>query len=122
MEDRYDLVYSVLDLQLVDVNGERCGRAEDIEIVGEPGATAYVGWILTGSGAWHRRLPRPVRRLGAKLFGEGVLGKDLAQVPWADVEKIDRGRVELRRPADELGLRDAENELRPIIAKLPRSS
>ena len=30
MDERYELVYRVLDDQIVDVDGRRCGRVDDI--------------------------------------------------------------------------------------------
>jgi hypothetical protein len=80
--ERMDLVYRVLDDQLVDVDGRRCGRVDDLEFDGGVGATPRLHAILSGSGTWHRRMPRRLRKIGARLFGVGVSGDDVIRVPW----------------------------------------
>ena len=56
--DRMDAVYRILDDQLVDVDGRRCGRVDDLEFDGGLGEPPRLYAILSGSGTWHRRLPR----------------------------------------------------------------
>jgi hypothetical protein len=70
--ERLDLVYRVLDLQLVDVDGRRCGKVDDVELSGEPlRATA----LLSGTGTFPDRLPRRLLpRLARRLVGRFVLG------------------------------------------------
>ena len=75
--DRMDLVYRLLDEQLVDVDGRRCGRVDDLEFDGGPGEEPRLSAILTGSGAWHRRMPRPLRTTAERIFGAGVFGTDI---------------------------------------------
>ncbi|MCA1689551.1 MAG: hypothetical protein LC720_03645, partial [Actinobacteria bacterium] len=81
-----DLVYRVLDDQLLDVHGRRCGRVDDLEFTGDVGDPPRLHAILSGSGTYHRRLPRPLRRAGERLFGSGTLGRDIIRVPWEQVE------------------------------------
>jgi hypothetical protein len=50
--NRVDLVYRFLDDQLVDVDGRRCGRADDLEFDGDVGAPPRLYAILSGSGTW----------------------------------------------------------------------
>ena len=64
--DHMDLVYRVLDDQLVDVDGRRCGRVDDLEFDGGPGEQPRLSAILSGSGMWHRRMPRVLRTAGAR--------------------------------------------------------
>ena len=115
-----DLVYRVLDDQLVDVDGRRCGRVDDLEIDGEVGGPAYVSSILSGSGAWASRLPRRLRRLGVRMFGTTVVGRNLIRVPWSQVEDIGT-TIQLRAPARELGLAQGDERLAPVIERLPKS-
>lgn len=61
--DYLPLGLRVLDEQLVDASGRRCGRVEDIELDGEPGRPTRVTAILCGATAWKRRLPIPGRPL-----------------------------------------------------------
>lgn len=110
-----DLVYHVLDLQVLDVNGRRCGRVDDIEIDLETGtATA----LLIGYGASPERLPGALlRRLARRATGPEILGKNLIRVPWGDIDAID-STVALKRPADELGLGVGDTELGPVVSRL----
>src|SRR5258705_7830443 len=83
-----DLVYRVLDEQLVDVDGRRCGRVDDLEFEGDVGAPPRLYAILSGSGTWHRRVPRRLRPLAARVFGRGVVGRDVIRVPWEQVDDV----------------------------------
>jgi sporulation protein YlmC with PRC-barrel domain len=115
-----DLVYRVLDDQLVDVDGRRCGRVDDLEFDGDLGDPPRLHAILSGSGTWHRRLPRPLRALGARAFGTGVSGHDLIRVPWDQVEDIS-SVIRLRAKARELGLAQGDERDAMLVAKLPKS-
>jgi hypothetical protein len=115
-----DLVYRVLDEQLVDVDGRRCGRVDDLEFEGGLGDPPRLHAILSGSGTWHRRMPRPLRPLGARIFGEGVSGRDLIRVPWSEVDDIS-SVVRLRSKARDLGLAQGDQRDRLLVAKLPKS-
>ena len=118
--DRMDLVYRVLDEQLVDVDGRRCGRVDDLEFDGGPGEKARLSAILSGSGAWHRRLPRVLRRTGERIFGTGVFGEDIFRVPWESVDDI-TSVVRLKRKATELGLEKGDESAARFVAKFPNS-
>jgi hypothetical protein len=118
--DRMDLVYRVLDDQLLDVDGRRCGRADDLEFDGHLGEPPRLAAILSGSGTWHRRLPRPLRDLGAKVFGYGVLGRDVIRVPWEQVDEIET-TVKLKAKARDLGLGQGDDRQARIVEKLPDS-
>jgi sporulation protein YlmC with PRC-barrel domain len=84
--ERLDLVYRVLDLQLVDVDGRRCGKVDDVELSGEPlRATA----LLSGTGTFPDRLPRRLLpRLARRLVGRFVLGGNVVRIPWEEVDEI----------------------------------
>jgi sporulation protein YlmC with PRC-barrel domain len=118
MEDRLDLAYRVLDAQLVDVDGRRCGRVDDIELDGDVGAPLYVGALLTGHGLYPSRLPHRLYGLGRRIFGPGVLGRTIMRVPWSTVDDV-AAAVHLRRPAAELDLATIDVELQRWIARLP---
>jgi sporulation protein YlmC with PRC-barrel domain len=113
--ERLDLVYRVLDLQLVDVDGRRCGKVDDVELSGEPlRATA----LLSGTGTFPDRLPgRVLPRLARWLVGPFVLGGNVVRVPWEDVDEIG-ATVRLRRKAFDLGLGHGDDELAPVIGRL----
>jgi len=118
--DRMDLVYRVLDDQLVDVDGRRCGRVDDLEFEGDLGDPPRLHAILSGSGTWHRRLPRPLRPMGMRIFGAGVSGRDIVRVPWDQVDNIS-SVIRLRAKARELGLAQGEERDAMLVAKLPKS-
>jgi sporulation protein YlmC with PRC-barrel domain len=115
-----DLVYRVLDEQLVDVDGRRCGRADDLEFDETVDAAPRLHAILSGSGTWHRRLPRPLRGFGQRIFGAGVAGRDVIRVPWVQVDEIG-SVIHLKAKARELGLGQGDERDASPIAKLPRS-
>jgi hypothetical protein len=118
--DKMDLAYRVLDDQLVDVDGRRCGRADDLEFDGDLGAPPRLYGILSGSGVWWRRLPRPLRGIGERVFGPGVVGHDVIRVPWDQVDGIDTV-IHLKAKARDLGLAQGDERLAPFVAKLPDS-
>jgi hypothetical protein len=118
--NRMDLAYRVLDDQLVDVDGRRCGRADDLEFDGDLGHPPRLHAILSGSGTWHQRLPRPLRSLGARIFGTGVVGSDVIRVPWSRVDDIS-SVIKLKGKASELGLAQGDDRDARFISKIPRS-
>jgi hypothetical protein len=118
--DRLDLAYRILDDQLVDVDGRRCGRADDIEFDGALGDPPRVSAIISGSGSWHRRFPRPLRNVGARVFGGGVSGADVIRVPWEQIDAL--GAVlKLNAKARELGLGQGDYRLGEWVARWPKS-
>jgi len=118
--DHMDLVYRVLDDQLVDVDGRRCGRVDDLEFDGGPGEQPRLSAILSGSGMWHRRMPRVLRTAGARIFGTGVLGEDVIRVPWEQVDDV-TSAIRLKAKATELGLAQGEEEAARFVRKFPKS-
>jgi hypothetical protein len=115
-----DLVYRVLDDQLVDVEGRRCGRADDLEFDGDLGEPPRLYGILSGSGTWWRRLPRPLRGLGKRIFGPGLVGQDVIRVPWEQVDHLDTV-IHLKAKARDLGLGQGDQRLSHTVARLPHS-
>jgi sporulation protein YlmC with PRC-barrel domain len=118
--DRMDLVYRVLDDQLVDVDGRRCGRADDLEFDGDIGQPPRLHAILGGVGVWHRRLPRPLRPIAARVFGSGVLGRDVIRVPWEQVEEVGTV-IKLKAKCRDLGLGRGDDEMAKRLERLPDS-
>ena len=118
--DVIDLAYRILDDQLVDVDGRRCGRADDIEFEGGLGEPPRLYAIISGSGSWHRRFPRRLRGIGARVFGSGVSGADVIRVPWDQVTDI--GAVlKLKAKARELGLGQGDYREGERVAHWPKS-
>jgi sporulation protein YlmC with PRC-barrel domain len=99
-----DAVYRLLDAQLVDVEGRRCGRVDDLELDGEPLAVTA---ILSGRGTYADRLPPRLRRLALRVFGEDVRGRTVRRVPWEEVDEV-TDHITLRRKAADLGLGEGD--------------
>jgi sporulation protein YlmC with PRC-barrel domain len=109
-----DLGLGVLDHQLVDSDGRRCGKIDDLELEGIRDGEPRVVAILTGPPAWRGR--GLVGRLAAR-----VARGELKRVPWEEVAEV-KADVRLRKPAPELGLGRGDDRLRPLVEKLPGSS
>jgi sporulation protein YlmC with PRC-barrel domain len=101
-----DLGLGVLDHQLLDCEGRRCGKVDDLEL-GDVG-------ILSGPSAWRGR--GRLGRLSAWL-GRGRL----VRVPWEEVAEVKAGIV-LRKQAAELRLGRGDDRAQPWVEKLPGSS
>jgi sporulation protein YlmC with PRC-barrel domain len=107
-----DLAFGILDHQLVDVDGRRCGKVDDLELEGGPGETPVVTAILVGAGAWKGR-----GRLG-RLAARIARGDETVRVPWEIVGEIKSG-VELTKSARELGLGKGDDQAATWVGKVP---
>jgi CBS domain-containing protein len=98
-QDLY-LARDVLDRQIIDVNGVRVVRANDVELTRVEG-TFYVANVDIGSVGLMRRLglPKAAQRLAGKL-GRGVLP---GAVPWSDIELVPGNEpIRLKVPGDKI--------------------
>lgn len=93
-----DLAYRLLDLDLIDSEGRRCGKVDEMELMGGPGELTYLAAIRTGPGVLPRRFPPRLRGLARRLFG----GR-WERVPSARIEDFSAA-VTLNATARELGL------------------
>ena len=109
-----DLGLGILDHQLVDSDGRRCGKVDDLELEGVAEGKPRVAAILTGPGAWRGR-----GRIGAALGR--LFGASTVRVPWEEVAGVDSG-VRLRKPAAELRLARGDRRTERWIEKLPGAS
>jgi sporulation protein YlmC with PRC-barrel domain len=114
-EDEFDVGYRVLDDDLIDSEGRRCGKVDDIELDGEPGRQTTISAILVGPGAFSGRLPAFLARPARRLWGEGMV-----RVPWDEVEDV-TAVVNLKRRASELGLGRGDDATRSLVDWLPGS-
>lgn len=101
------------DLEIFDSEGELCGVADDVEFAGRPGEPLRIKTLLTGPGAFHPRLPRPLGWLMARLTGDRI-----TRVPWEAVEHV-TSRITLNRTAESLGLAATDRRLAPLLKKIP---
>lgn len=114
MTKTIDLGLNLLDHQLLDADGRRCGKVDDIALEGAPGGDFEVVAILCGPGVWRARAG-VIGRIAAWLGGGGRV-----RVPWDEVAGVD-SEVKLHKRADELGLGRGDDRLRSYIAKIPGS-
>jgi sporulation protein YlmC with PRC-barrel domain len=119
LSDTFDAVFRLLDADLIDRDGRRSGKVDDLEFDGAPGEDVHLTALLSGRPLLPDRLPRPLRPWARHVFGrEPVWGSTAIRVPWAEVEGV-TAVVSLLRPAAELGLGQGDDVWRPIISKLP---
>jgi sporulation protein YlmC with PRC-barrel domain len=109
-----DLGLGVLDHQLIDSDGRRCGKVDDLELDGVRDGRPRVVAILTGPPAWRGR--GALGRLAAR-----VARGELVRVPWEEVAAVESG-VLLRKRAQELRLGRGDDSARALVEKLPGSS
>jgi hypothetical protein len=109
-----DLGLGILDHQLVDAEGRRCGKVDDLELEGVAEGQPRVAAILTGPGAWRGR-----GRLGAVLGR--LFGARTVHIPWREVATVDSG-VRLRKSAAELRLGRGDTRAKRWIEKVPGAS
>jgi len=117
MRDRrdLDLALAVLDRQIIDRSGGKCGRVDDIELAGAPGSLLTVDALLVGPGAWPGRMRSPIGRLLSRLGGRGQ-----TRVPWGDVREISHV-VKIRGRAADYGLASGEQRFRRLMQRIPGS-
>jgi sporulation protein YlmC with PRC-barrel domain len=108
----FDIGLHVLDHQLLDQNGRRCGNVDDLAIEGGVGEEPEVVAILVGPGYWAGRAGW-IGRLAGWIGGGGKV-----RVDWKEVAKIDSA-VRLKHEATALGLGAGDDRLRPYVEKIP---
>lgn len=99
--------HHVLDHQLLDKDGRRCGNVDDLAIEGDE-----VVAIFSGPGYWPARAGL-LGRLACWIGGGGRV-----RVPWDEVTKVDSA-VHLRGAASEYGLGKGDDRLRPFFERIP---
>ena len=108
----FEIGLRVLDHQLLDKEGRRCGNVDDLAIEGGAGEEAEVVAILVGPGYWGQRAG-----LVGRLAG-WIGGGARVRVDWSDVDRVDSA-VRLQKTAQELGLGRGDDRLRPYVDKIP---
>jgi len=109
------VAHRLLDEQILDSEGRRCGRVDDIELRGNP---PRVTALLVGEGLYPRRLPARLRGLARRLAGPERWGANALRIPWEEVDEIGASVV-LRGKAEELGLGGGDNPERWLVRRLP---
>jgi sporulation protein YlmC with PRC-barrel domain len=107
-----DIALSIFDHQLVDGDGQNCGKVDDLEITGLDSDSPEVAEILVGGNAWRSR--GVLGRLAARLSGDAV------HVPWGEVGAV-TSVVTLKRPAADLRLNRGDARWARFVRKVPGS-
>jgi sporulation protein YlmC with PRC-barrel domain len=109
------LAHRLLDEQILDSDGKRCGRVDDIELQGSP---PRVSALLVGEALYPRRLPRRLRGLARRIAGPETWGSNVLRVPWEEVDHINAA-VHLRGKAEEIGLGHGDDPENWLVRRLP---
>ena len=112
MSEELDLGLAVLDHQLLDCDGRRCGNVDDLAIEGGPGEHAEVAAILSGPNVWRGRAGF-LGRIAARIGGDGRV-----RTPWSEVAEVE-AHVTLKKRAPDYGLGRLDDRLRPWIERIP---
>lgn len=105
--DELHLGRNVLDHQVLDNDGRRCGNVDDLAIEDDE-----VVALLIGPGYWPQR-SHWVGRVAAWIGGT-----KRTRISWEEVSGIDSA-VRLRGRATDYGLGTADDRLRPLLEKIP---
>ena len=108
----FDIGLHVMDHQLLDKNGRRCGNVDDLAIEGGPGETPEVVALLVGPGYWGPRAGW-IGRLAGWIGGGARI-----RVGWEEVDQI-TSAVSLKSDAASLGLGKGDDRLRPYLERIP---
>jgi sporulation protein YlmC with PRC-barrel domain len=111
--EELDLGLGLLDHQLVDSEGRRCGNVDDLELEGLSEGSPRVIAILVGPPVWRER--GLLGRLASRL-SRG----QMVRVPWEEVDRIDSA-VHLKRTARELRLGRGDDRARRWVEWIPGS-
>lgn len=109
------IAHRLLDEQILDSEGRRCGRVDDVELRGSP---PRVTALLVGEGLYPRRLPARLRGLARRLTGPERWGANALRIPWEEVDEIG-ATVRLRGKAEELGLGAGDDPGNWLVRRLP---
>jgi sporulation protein YlmC with PRC-barrel domain len=101
------LGHNILDHQLLDKDGRRCGNVDDLAV-----EEAEVVAIFSGPGVWPQRSGWIGRVAG------WIGGSNRVRIPWDEVAKVDSA-VHLRRTAPEYGLGKGDDRVRPLLERIP---
>jgi sporulation protein YlmC with PRC-barrel domain len=114
--EELDLAVRVLDQQIVDWAGRRCGNVDDVMIDGKPGERATIKGLLVGRDATRPRRPSLLGLVAGPTFGDAAQ----AEVPWSAIEGITQV-VKLKEEAGEFGLGQGDDRVEAWLKRIPLS-
>jgi sporulation protein YlmC with PRC-barrel domain len=109
------VAHRLLDEQILDSEGRRCGRVDDIELTGSP---PRITALLVGEALYPRRLPKWLRGFARRIAGPERWGASALRIPWEEVDEVNAA-VHLRGKAEEIGLGGGDNPDRWMVRRLP---
>src|SRR5579884_3114603 len=104
----------LMDCQIIDVDGKRCGKVDDLVFEGDVGSQLKIKSILVGPRVWYSRETGSL----AALLSFFIRSNKLIEVPWQYVVEI-FPIVKLNVRAQELGLRALDTKLAGILERIP---
>jgi sporulation protein YlmC with PRC-barrel domain len=110
--DTLKIVSQLLDLPIIDKDGNYAGIVDDIELAGSAGEETRLAALLVGPGAYEGRLPRWALWLARLIAGDRV-----TRVPIEKVASINSA-VHLKVSAARLGLHTSEDSARSRIPRI----
>jgi sporulation protein YlmC with PRC-barrel domain len=110
--DRLGLAHHVLDHQLVDARGERCGKVDDLALMAGERGEMEVRAVLAGPGVLTRRVNSRALR-----WVTGLAGDRQVQVPWDQVADV-QDHVTLAFSAPEVGLAQGEERAAELLGRV----
>jgi len=110
--DPIKLVSQLLDLAIIDKDGNYCGIVDDIELSGAAGKDTRLAALLVGPGAYEGRVPAWAMWLVRKIAGDRIV-----RVAIADIESINSA-VHLKTIGEKAGLQKSENAVRAYIPRV----
>jgi sporulation protein YlmC with PRC-barrel domain len=117
--DHLDLIRDVLDKQMVDRHGRRCGKVDGLVLVIGAGQPRVVG-LQVGGGTLARRISVRLGRWAASWARRlGIRDGQPYRIPWSRVVSVDL-EVALDLDARRSNLDAAERVLRErLVGKIP---
>jgi hypothetical protein len=112
-----DLGFMVMDRQLIDSEGRRCGKVDDLELEGAPGEEVKVVAIVSGPEAWRAGKHGPIGWITARLFG----GSDATALVHLDTIDELGPVIKLKLPAAELQLGQGDDRAAEFVRRIPGS-
>lgn len=112
-----DLGFVLMDRQLIDADGRRCGKVDDLDLDGGPGEEATVVAVVSGPEAWRAGKHGPIGWIAASLFG----GRDdTAVIPLAAIDELGP-TIKLKSTAAGLGLGHGDDRAAEFVRRIPGS-
>jgi hypothetical protein len=96
-----DIARDLQDRQMLDRDGQACGRVDDILIQWDAN-DAHLGPLLSGGGFLLDQLGRLGRLLRPLLRSPGARRE--ARIEWPEIARVEPHVIHLRAPRDDLGL------------------